>query len=237
MPNDNDPTLAELRARYRAEKRLEELHGNWALIVLHRLPGFYIARLALRRGYSAMQITGIAALLVPLLPLAALWLPPMMAALIVMTLSHFLLILDCADGDIARFSGQTSRLGGDVDLLVDLAHWGMLYLSIGIIADQMAGDTGLWIALGLLAAWLRLFARLVKERAGSQAPAPTAPPRGLGGLAAAGFIGIDGLLPFLALAALTGPWPVLVLIGIGLIDLAWGLRQLFTRPQDKGGAT
>ena len=82
------------------------------------------------------------------MPLQALALPVGVAAVTV-TLSGMLFqVLDCADGTLARVTGQTSKLGGDIDTLIDLTQWGLLYISIGMLADTTL-DTGLfWTALG-----------------------------------------------------------------------------------------
>lgn len=231
MPDKPIPSPAELRARYTRDKRAEELHGNWALVLLHRPPGFWVAHRAIMAGISPSTITLVAAASLPLLPLAAIGLPLVVSALVVMLLGHAILILDCADGDVARATGRTSRAGADLDMLTDTAFWGALYLAIGIVADRASGGGFGWSALAMIAAWLRLFARAILDRialsAPSARPPPSHPPSGLRGWSVAGINGLNGVLPFLALAALWSPWAVGALLALGIGDvvlsiyLAW----------------
>jgi phosphatidylglycerophosphate synthase len=220
------PDIDALRARYIAEKRLEELHGNWAMVVLHRPLAFRLSALALRQGWSAMHLTGAAAMFAVGIPVAAALLPTVwLGAAAVLLLAHVAIVLDCSDGDVARATGSASRRGADFDLFVDMLLWGGLYLALGILSDRAAtgAGPGFWTAVALIAAWLRLFAQLVKQRSPQGAP-PDAPPRGVKARLFAGIAGLDGLLPFLALMVIrpgAAIWPILLLAALDLASALW----------------
>lgn len=226
------PSPTEIRAIYTRHKRAEELHGNWAVVVLHRPSGFWLAHRAILAGISPTTITLISAVCLPLLPLVALGLPLALAAVVVMLLGHAILVLDCADGDVARATGKTSRAGAELDMLTDTAFWGALYLAIGLIADRATGGGFGWSALALIAAWVRLFARMILDRIALGGPHPhqedkaaILPPSGLREWTMAGMNGLNGTLPFLALGALWSPWAVAALLILSIGDLVLSIHS------------
>ncbi|WP_375686988.1 CDP-alcohol phosphatidyltransferase family protein [Pseudooceanicola sp. LIPI14-2-Ac024] len=212
------PTPAALaRVYFDGAKAQEELRGNWVMVALHRWPGFVIVPLCLRQGIGADAVT-LAGMAVTLsLPVWAVLLPAGAAAWTVCLLAHLVIVLDCVDGDVARWSGTTSARGARLDLIGDMAFWGVLYGSIGLLAD--GGTAGAWSALALAAAWGRLLARVINDSVGG---APTVDDGGgwtAGGVAVAFVAGLSGAIPFLALAAAGAPWVVWLLVGYSLIDL------------------
>lgn len=216
-----DPTFRTLWREYRRERFRSELASDWAVAVLYRLPSLWLVARLVPTGISPTAVT-LAALPVALaMPLAALLLPPGFAVLGTVLLAVAFQILDCADGGLARATGRSSSKGAALDFVIDMAQWGLFYASIGILADRMAGAgeaTGLfWTVLALVAAWLRLYARVVRDaRPPAAAPGTAAP---LGQTAQGGFVvltermvaGMSGALPiFLGIAALAGALPAMV---------------------------
>lgn len=216
-----DPTFRTLWREYRRERFRSELVSDWAVAVLYRLPSLWLVARLVPTGISPTAVT-LAALPVALaMPLAALLLPPGAAALATVLLAIAFQILDCADGGLARATGRSSSKGAALDFVIDMAQWGLFYTSIGIVADRMAGageGTGLfWTVVAFAAAWLRLYARVVRDaRPASAAPDTTAPPgpAGQGGLvvlAERAVAGMSGALPiFFGIAALAGVVPAMV---------------------------
>ncbi|WP_067218919.1 CDP-alcohol phosphatidyltransferase family protein [Stappia indica] len=217
-----DPTFRTLWREYRRERFRSELVSDWAVAVLYRLPSLWLVARLVPTGMSPTAVT-LAALPVALaMPLAALLLPPGAAALATVLLAVAFQILDCVDGGLARATGRSSSKGAALDFVIDMAQWGLFYTSIGIVADRMAGTdegTGLfWTVVAVAAAWLRLYARVVRDaRPASVAPGTAAP---LGHSAQGGFVvlaeralaGMSGALPiFFGIAALAGVVPAMVI--------------------------
>ena len=228
-----DTTFRTLWREYRRERFRSELVSDWAVAVLYRLPSLWLVARLVPTGMSPTAVT-LAALPVALaMPLAALLLPPGAAALATVLLAVAFQILDCADGGLARATGRSSSKGAALDFVIDMAQWGLFYTSIGIVADRMAGTdegTGLfWTVVAVAAAWLRLYARVVRDaRPASVAPGTAAP---LGHSAQGGFVvlaeralaGMSGALPiFFGIAALAGAVPAMVIFVLlyALLDVA-----------------
>lgn len=216
-----DPTFRTLWREYRRERFRSELASDWAVAVLYRLPSLWLVARLVPTGISPTAVT-LAALPVALaMPLAALLLPLGFAVLGTVLLAVAFQILDCADGGLARATGRSSSKGAALDFIIDMAQWGLFYTSIGILADRMAGAgeaTGLfWTVLALVAAWLRLYARVARDARPASAAPDTAAPSGLAGqggfvvLAERALAGMSGALPiFLGIAALAGALPAMV---------------------------
>ncbi len=221
------PALATIIKDYRDYKLMEELHGNWANVVFHRWPSFLVVWASARLGITPMAISLASAVVAFATPVAALALPLQTAMILVCMAGFLFQVLDCADGSLARTTGQVSSLGGTVDFLIDMAQWGLLYAALGILADRTLGTGGLWSALAVFAGWMRLYARMARDAlAAESAPAKPGDSRGEGvskaetkGLSPAGIVvafvaGLSGLIPFLALAM---PFPDLARASVGFL--------------------
>ncbi len=217
-----------IRAVYEQEQRNEDLHGNWAMTVLCRPLGFRVAALAMRYDMTPTQITYISVLLSILIPFLAWYLGVLAGACAVAFVGWFVQVLDCADGDLARATGQETKHGADFDMLGDILFFALLYVSIGILSAVQTDNT-LWLVLAMAAGWLRLYARTIRDRCNDVPPAHIMPPSGFTEKLVAAAQGIDGLLPFLAVGAIMGPWPVLVLLAVSLADISLTIHPLLQR--------
>lgn len=209
-------TYRQVRQSYSPQLAANEWRGSWSIALLYRQPGFMTAWLALRLGLSATLVTASSLCITLAIPAVALFAPAGAAALSVFVLAVIFQVLDCADGTMARTSGQASEKGGKFDFLVDMLHWGALYWAVGVLADRQFDTGWYWAALGLLAAWLRLFARVANDSA-PQSPSDTQPKQPP--LHVIVIAGISGVIPFLTL---TGPflhWAVLALLVYSILDV------------------
>ncbi|WP_088623019.1 CDP-alcohol phosphatidyltransferase family protein [Oceanicola sp. 22II-s10i] len=226
MPQDHTPGPAALARSYLgSDKFQEELRGNWVMVLLHRWPAFLLAALCMRIGISANAITLAGGALALAMPVAAALLPFQAAVWSVVILGFAVITLDCSDGDVARHGGG-SELGARLDLAVDMMFWGLLYGSIGLLADRAVGEMfGVWTVVGLSAAWARLLARVYHDEAGGAPTTGRAPWTPLA-MVTAFVAGISGAIPFLALAVAHWPAAVWCLVAYSLIDVADALSQL-----------
>lgn len=200
--------LSQIIRNHRETKLVEEFSTEWAMAVLYRPPALLIAWACQYLPVTPIMVTVSAVLLLAVMVLAAAVLPPATALIVVAALACLFMILDCADGTLARITGQTSRLGQYLDTTADLAYRFVFYGAAGwILAQHPAASPWLSEAalpLALTAAWIMTFARLCRVYAELRFPPPAKPeekkpqPR----MDLAGFIsGLDGLFPLFALAA------------------------------------
>jgi phosphatidylglycerophosphate synthase len=150
------PTIAELRAATQPPSIFERNSGeHWAGRLYMRRLSPYCTRLLLRTGISAngvtwlMIVSGVAAA-------AVLTLPGVLAAVGAVLLIQLQLLLDCSDGELARWRDEKSPVGIYLDRI---GHWlteAALPIALGIRADGGWSDMGTYTALGLLIAVLVL---------------------------------------------------------------------------------
>lgn len=190
-------------------------NGSWSFVILYRWPGYFAATLFLRMGLHPTQVTMGSLALALMMPLLALVLPISIAASAVCIAAVLFQVFDCADGAMARAADMRSERGGRLDFLIDMLQWGLLYVSIGILADQQFNSPWIWALLGMTAGWLRLFARLCNDSMPSTPPEPGARPP----LVYQVISGISGLFPFLALSGTYLHIAVLGLLIYSLLDL------------------
>ena len=162
-PNRRSATVADVR-RYGQPPGLKERRNeeHWAGRLYMRSLSPYVAWLALRMGFSPnhltylMMVSGVLAGFVVSLPVSgtgALW-----TALGGALLVQVYLLLDCVDGEVARYLRQTSVAGVFLDRIGHYLSEVALLAGLGFAA-QGGWENGGWVELGLLAA---LGAALVK---------------------------------------------------------------------------
>lgn len=224
------PRMRDMVADYRRDKLWEDLRGNWVNAAIHRLPAFAVAWGAARLGLSPTALTLASGLIALALPLAAAFLPMPFAAILVCVLGYLFQVLDCADGTLARATGRTSEAGARIDFLIDMAQWGLLYLAIGLLADRTLGTGFQWTALACAAAWMRLYARTVRDALPKGRDEPESRPLAVNEIPEAAIAGISGAIPFLALAGPYLPWAVWALAAYSVLDIATALVAHRHRP-------
>lgn len=180
----------------------QEMRTSWSTALLGRCPSVPVTWLCLRAGLAPMTVTLAGLGLALTMPIQALVLPLSGAVWAVAISGILFQVLDCVDGSLARLTQTSSGRGGDVDFLVDMAQWGLLYMSIGILADRVLNEFWFWTASAGLAAWGRLLARVIRDRL-SRATGERPRPLRMADYPGAFVAGLSGLIPF---AALSGPW-------------------------------
>jgi phosphatidylglycerophosphate synthase len=150
------PSIAELRAETQPDSLLTRAAGeHWAGRLYMRRLSPYLTRLLLRTPLSANAIT---ALMIPVGLAAALSLtfsgvlPALAAALLV----QLQLLLDCSDGEVARWRRTSSPAGVYLDQLGHYSTEAALAAALGVRADGGWSSIGGWTALGLCVAVLIL---------------------------------------------------------------------------------
>jgi phosphatidylglycerophosphate synthase len=150
------PTIAELRAATQPASIFERNSGeHWAGKLYMRRLSPYLTRLLLHTPITANGVTwlmiacGVAAA-------AVLSLPGLAAAVGAVLLIQLQLLLDCSDGEVARWRGVKSTAGVYLDRI---GHWlteGALPIALGVRADGGWDELGTYTMLGLVASVLVL---------------------------------------------------------------------------------
>lgn len=203
------PRYRDLLDAHRREKGAAEWRGDWGVALFARPASFPLVWLLARTRVSPTAVTLSSVPLVAAMPAIALLAPPALAGPLVVLCACLFQVIDCVDGGLARATGRFSRLGGTLDFLIDMVQWGVFYATVGLLADQALGTGALWTALGLVAGWTRLYARVVRDAAeparvetagegGETAPAGRMTPLDL---IHAFFAGLSGALPVALLLA------------------------------------
>lgn len=213
--------------RYRRTRFADEVRTDWAHALLYRPISLCAAYFLARTSATPLAVTLVGGLSIPTMAAAALLLDGAIAVPVVCLLACLGGVIDCVDGDLARQTGRTSRLGAYVDFQIDMVRWSTLYVATGVACDRaLHGGVGAWTAVAVLAAWLRIFARSGRDfRAADGGVAPIAAPQpwSIARLAVAVVAGIDGLIPILLLAgwwAGAGGAIVLVPLVLAVLDVA-----------------
>lgn len=120
---------------------------------LHRRLSRPVTRAAIALGITPNQLS-VASLLVGLLAAWCFWLGSPVAALIGLLVYVAAVVLDHADGEVARLTLAESRLGEWLDTLVDTAVHVALVIAMGLTAQRITGGgamLGVVGAIGVLA--------------------------------------------------------------------------------------
>jgi phosphatidylglycerophosphate synthase len=156
------PSIAELRAVAQPASLFARNSGeHWAGRLYMRRVSPYLTRLLLPLPVSANALTW---LMIPVGLLAALGLtlPGLPGAVVAVVLVQLQLLLDCSDGEVARWRRTFAPVGIYADRLAHHVTDAALSVALGIRADGGWAHIGGWTTLGLLVATLGL---LVKAEA------------------------------------------------------------------------
>ena len=152
------PSIAELRVRTQPDSIFARNSGeHWAGRLYMRRASPYLTRMLIPTRITPNGVTwlmiavGLAAAAVLTLPR---WWPPV----VVVALIQCQLLLDCSDGELARWRGVSSPVGIYLDRMAHNITEAVLPVALAIRAGD-GGDGG-WIALGLLTATLVLLTRV-----------------------------------------------------------------------------
>ena len=174
------PSLDELRAVAQPQSVLgRSAHEHWSGLLYMRKVSLRFTRLLVPTPVTpdlltaTMGVVGVAAAVVVTIP--ALW-----AAVVAFGLLQLQLLLDCSDGELARWRGPK---GGARGVYVDnLSHWvtdAFLLAGVAVRADGGLRSIGGWTTVGLATAGLALLVHAETDlvyvaRAKLGLPAPAA---------------------------------------------------------------
>lgn len=155
-PDRQVPTLSELRAVCQPPDLLGRVNGeHWAGRLYMRHVSLRLTRLLLRVGVTADQVTW-AMIAAGLLAALALTVPHPATAVVALLLVQLQLLLDCCDGEVARWRATSSPAGIYLDRLGHYSTDAALVAALGVRVDGGPSNVAGWTTLGLVVAVLVL---------------------------------------------------------------------------------
>lgn len=155
-PTDDHPTMAQLRpvaqphehmARYNAE--------HWAGALYIRHLSVHLTRFLLPTGITANGVTWLM-VLVGVLGALALPLPGLVGPVLCVVAMQVQILLDCSDGEVARWRERFSPAGIYLDRIGHYATEAAIPVMLGLRADSWSlgapGEVSGWTVLGMLVA-------------------------------------------------------------------------------------
>jgi phosphatidylglycerophosphate synthase len=144
------PTIAELReVTQPASVRTRAGAEHWVAAVYLRDISPYLTRLLLRAGFSANGVTWLMILCAALATVATGW-PTLLGAVLAVLLTQLQQLLDCCDGEVARWRGTSSPLGVYLDRVGHYVAECGIAVALGVRAMGGPQLSGVWISAGLL---------------------------------------------------------------------------------------
>jgi phosphatidylglycerophosphate synthase len=150
MTTVDSPTARDFLARHRGGGLFTETFSQRA--------GAWLAVLAYRRGLAPTVLTlanlvlGLAAAVLVVLGSGSV--PALPLGLVALLLWHVAYALDCADGQLARVTGQASPAGGRVDILCDVASQVALVGAVATVAAEHRPAPAPWLVAAFAGSWL-----------------------------------------------------------------------------------
>jgi phosphatidylglycerophosphate synthase len=143
------PTLAELQAVCQPQAVMGRVNGeHWAGRLYMRHVSIRVTRMLLPTRVSADAVTW-AMIVAGLVAALVLTVPHPLTPLVTFVLIQLQLLLDCVDGEIARWRGTCSPAGIYLDRIAHYATDAALVIALGVRADGGLASIDGWTTLGL----------------------------------------------------------------------------------------
>ncbi|WP_067172534.1 CDP-alcohol phosphatidyltransferase family protein [Microtetraspora niveoalba] len=144
------PSVAELRAVAQPQTTMDRRSGeHWAGLLYMRKLSIYATWVLAKTPITPNQVTGLM-ILCGVLAGAVLALPGLWAAVGAAVLIQVYLLLDCSDGELARWTGRTSIAGVYLDRVGHYLAEAALLIGLGFRASEVLPDW--YTVLGVAAA-------------------------------------------------------------------------------------
>ena len=148
------PSIAELKLITQPESvRSRAGAEHWVAHLYLRDISPYLTRILLRLGLSANGVTWLMILTAALTAIVTSW-PSIIAAVVVVLLAQLQMLLDCCDGEVARWRQTSSPAGVYLDRVGHYVAECGIAVALGIRATGEFRLSGIWISAGLLLALL-----------------------------------------------------------------------------------
>jgi len=144
-----NPTIAQLREVTQPPSvRTRAGAEHWVAHVYLRDISPYLTRPLLKAGFSANAVTGLMILSAALAAVSTAW-PSLLGAVLVVVFAQLQMLLDCCDGEVARWRETSSPKGVYLDRVGHYVAECGIAVSLGIRATGSLQLSGTWISAGL----------------------------------------------------------------------------------------
>ncbi len=144
------PSIAELRAVTQpASVRTRAGSEHWVASVYLRDISPYLTRILLKLGFSANGVTWLMIAAAAGAAVATAW-PTLAGAVLVVAAVQLQMLLDCCDGEVARWRGTSSPRGVYLDRIGHYVAECGIAAALGVRAAGGLDPYSFWLALGLL---------------------------------------------------------------------------------------
>lgn len=177
MPSSR-PSIAELRAVCQPVSVIGRPSAeHWAGRLYMRRLSIYVTRWLLDAPVTPNALT-VLMLVVGVVAAAVAAVPNLLAAVAAALLVQLYLLLDCVDGEVARWRRVTSAAGVYLDRLGHYGAEAALFVGLGVRADGGYAELGAWTTIGAVGGLLLVLTKVesdlvVVARAGAGLPLDT----------------------------------------------------------------
>jgi hypothetical protein len=144
------PTIAQLREVTQPPSvRSRAAAEHWVAHAYLRDISPYLTRILLRAGFSANGVTWLMIISAAAAAVVTAW-PTLLAAILVVILVQLQMLLDCCDGEVARWRQTSSPVGVYLDRVGHYVAECGIAVALGVRATGEFQISGVWISAGLL---------------------------------------------------------------------------------------
>jgi hypothetical protein len=144
------PTIAQLREVTQPPSvRSRAAAEHWVAHAYLRDISPYLTRILLRAGFSANGVTWLMIISAAAAAVVTAW-PTLLAAILVVILVQLQMLLDCCDGEVARWRQTSSPVGVYLDRVGHYVAESGIAVALGVRATGQFQISGVWISAGLL---------------------------------------------------------------------------------------
>ena len=144
------PTIAQLREVTQPPSvRSRAAAEHWVAHAYLRDISPYLTRILLRAGFSANGVTWLMITSAAAAAVVTAW-PTLLAAILVVILVQLQMLLDCCDGEVARWRQTSSPVGVYLDRVGHYVAECGIAVALGVRATGQFQISGVWISAGLL---------------------------------------------------------------------------------------
>jgi phosphatidylglycerophosphate synthase len=144
------PTIAQLREVTQPPSvRTRAAAEHWVAHAYLRDISPYLTRILLRAGFSANGVTWLMIISAAAAAIATGW-PSLLGAILAVILVQLQMLLDCCDGEVARWRQTSSPVGVYLDRIGHYVAECGIAVALGVRATGQLQLSGVWISAGLL---------------------------------------------------------------------------------------
>jgi phosphatidylglycerophosphate synthase len=144
------PTIAQLREVTQPPSvRSRAAAEHWVAHAYLRDISPYLTRILLRAGFSANGVTWLMIISAAAAAVVTGW-PTLVGAILVVILVQLQMLLDCCDGEVARWRQTSSPVGVYLDRVGHYTAECGIAVALGVRATGQLQVSGVWISAGLL---------------------------------------------------------------------------------------